>query len=124
MEMSFNVNDFLDEWRKRNHNNPRPNNNEPLRKEALKKAKLAAEDIKTRYPNMEIYLFGSLIWNYVFTDHSDIDIAIKGLKDKKKYLEIHGRISDVVFPFEVDLVLLEDASDNLRNRIIDEGLKL
>ncbi len=101
-----------------------PNLHEPLRKDALKKANYAAEIVKSKYPGIELFLFGSVIWNNVFTDHSDIDIAVKGLKCSREYLKIYGYICDAVSPFDVDVVLLEEVSENLRQRITEEGLKL
>jgi predicted nucleotidyltransferase len=124
MDSSIDVSKYLKVWMERKHFRPNPNLQEPLRREALKKINYAAEIVKEKYPYLELYLFGSLIWNNFFTEHSDIDVAVKGLKDKTKFLDLYGLIWDSVLPFNVDVIPLENATDNLRQRIINEGLKL
>ena len=50
-------------------------------KEAREKAEKVARALRTEFPNVEVYLFGSLTTE-MFELDSDIDIVVKGLLDK------------------------------------------
>ncbi len=84
------------------------------RKDAQKMASFLAEAGATR-----VILFGSLARGDGFTPQSDIDLATEGL-DWPTYwrtLSALHRMSE----FNVDLVILEDAEPEFRQRIVQGG---
>lgn len=114
------IRQFASEWKKR----ARERKVLAARKEqdAWKKARTIAEHLRTRYGVSKIYLFGSLAWGG-FGERSDIDIAIEGLPDPGGYYRVLDEISDLAFPFSVQLVPLEDAWESLRERVLREGYR-
>ncbi|MEW6276863.1 MAG: nucleotidyltransferase domain-containing protein [Bacillota bacterium] len=99
------------------------NKREARRQKAYAKAKKAAAVVKRKYVLDKIILFGSTVCGN-FWEQSDIDLAIQGLADERRYLELYGDIWEIVSPFEVDVVLLEKASPKVRERILWEGVEL
>ncbi len=76
----------------------------------------------SQHSHVEIFLFGSR----ARSDHhkaSDIDIAFKNI-DKKTFFEIEAKIDDLNIPYHVDLVRLDDASDELVQQCIQEGINI
>jgi predicted nucleotidyltransferase len=55
----------------------------------------------------EVYLFGSILRPDKFTEHSDIDFAVKGI-DEEKHLQIEGTLADILGDLEYDILFLED----------------
>ncbi|MBO8129427.1 MAG: nucleotidyltransferase domain-containing protein [Peptococcaceae bacterium] len=112
---------YAEAWRLRAHDDHR--RRRQLRREALLRAQKAAEVIKAKYRVKKVYLFGSTARGD-FWDHSDIDIAIEGLPDPGKYLSVFGDIWDIVYPYKVDLVCLEEVSARVKERVLSEGILL
>lgn len=96
------------------------NKREELRQEAYNKAKEAAFWAKSNYVVNNIYLFGSTVKG-VFRFGSDIDIAIEGLENEQNFDQLYEEMSDIVDPFKLDLLLLEEAGHSLQGRILSEG---
>ena len=65
----------------------------------------------------EVYTFGSITDPERFTEHSDIDIAVKGIS-KEKSLEVEGMLQDILGDFEYDILFLEE--DDIRKEILNK----
>ena len=74
--------------------------------EAMKKLRPAAEYLY-REGAKEVYLFGSILHPERFTEHSDLDFAVRGL-DEAKHLEIEGKLADLLGDLEFDMLFLEE----------------
>ncbi|GAB6273566.1 MAG: nucleotidyltransferase domain-containing protein [Peptococcaceae bacterium] len=96
---------------------------EARRQKAYAKAKKAAAVMKRKYVLDKIILFGSTVQGN-FWEQSDIDLAIQGFADERRYLKLYGDLWDLVFPFKVDVILLEKVSPKVRERILREGIEL
>ncbi|MBF0450200.1 MAG: nucleotidyltransferase domain-containing protein [Candidatus Magnetomorum sp.] len=89
---------------------------------ALTLSKKAAYLLKTKYHVKQVYLFGSLARQHAFFDeHSDIDIAVKGLPEKD-YFKAHSNLMDLNPKFDMDLVMMETASTSILKVICQEGI--
>jgi uncharacterized protein len=97
--------------------------NAERRDKALETAKKAACLLKDEYGAKKVILFGSLSHNRYFDATSDIDIAVKGL-DKNEYFRVVSKMIDLDHSIDIDLVIMEDASDGLLKTIIEEGKQL
>jgi len=64
----------------------------------------------------EVFLFGSIIHPSKFTDHSDIDLAVRGI-DEDKHLEVEGKLADILGDIEYDILFLEEEKE-IREEII------
>ena len=104
-----------------NHMRERDNNLENTRKNVLAYTLDFLNRIKNNLPVEEIYLFGSILRENMFDDNSDIDIAIKGLKNESQFFKIFTQL-DKIPNRNVDLLLLEECSFN--NLIIKYSLKI
>src|SRR3989304_4311449 len=62
----------------------------------------------------EVYLFGSITDPQKFTEHSDIDIAVKGIPVERQ-LDLEGRLEDILSGFEYDIIFLD--VDGVREEI-------
>ena len=111
---------YIQGWKKRikNKNIKR----EKSAENAMKKAKKIAQILKTHYNIEKVILFGSLAENN-FRMESDIDLALVN-SDKSQYLEMYNKIYDIASPYKVDLLPLEEASENLKKRISSKGVEL
>lgn len=72
-------------------------------------------DFLYRMGAAEVYFFGSITNPERFTEHSDIDIAVRGIS-KDKHLEIEGKLEDILGDFEYDILFLEE--DGIREEIL------
>ena len=84
--------------------------------EALKKLRLAT-DYLYQEGAKEVYLFGSIKDPKKFTEHSDIDLAVKGIPEEK-HLEVEGKLEDIFGSLEYDIVFLEEEK-YLRKEIME-----
>ena len=64
---------------------------------------------------MEIYLFGSITNPEKFMEHSDIDLAVRGIPDEKR-LKVEGKLEDIFGDLEFDIIFLEE-EEYLRKEI-------
>ena len=86
-------------------------------------AKKAAELLKEQFGAQRVVAFGSIIQRDLFHVHSDMDIAVWGL-DEKKYFRAVAKLLELDSSQRVDLVRFEDARGSLRSVIDQEGVVL
>jgi len=86
------------------------------------KAEQIACSLKKEFTGVEVYLFGSLATELYKCD-SDIDIAVKGLKEEDFY-KAYRIAEDIAEPIPIDFIQVEFCEEHLRKRIQEEGLKL
>ncbi|SMP63981.1 Predicted nucleotidyltransferase [Desulfonatronum zhilinae] len=93
------------------------------RTRAWEVARAAGDFLRKRFHAQKIWVFGSLLQDDLFHDHSDVDLAAWGVRQEdilKAVAEVTSLDSDI----SVDLVVFEDASDSLRRTIQAEGRPL
>lgn len=86
-------------------------------------AQQAAVILKRDFAVARVLLFGSALRRDRIHLNSDVDLAVEGLAEAQ-YLRAVGRLLDLHGDVLVDLVMLEDASSGLRDRIISAGREL
>ncbi len=91
---------------------------------ALERATAAAKYVKEQYPECKVYLYGSLIWGQHFTPRSDIDLMIRGFPNEVSYWRFLVEMEGCASPFEISVVLEEDASSSLREKVLAGGKEL
>ncbi|SHJ53586.1 nucleotidyltransferase family protein [Desulfofundulus thermosubterraneus] len=89
---------------------------------AREKAGEIARQLARRFGVTKVCLFGSLAAGD-FDQFSDIDLAVAGLPERE-YLKAYGLAEEIARPFAVDLVLLENAVETLKERVQKEGIVL
>lgn len=99
------------------------NNNNERYNQAWIKARQAAEILKKCYLAEKVILFGSLLHKTSFDFTSDIDLAVSGIPDSRFYKAV-GTIMQVVTPFEIDLVDINDCRESIKKTIESEGVAL
>jgi len=77
-----------------------------------------AVEILKKYGSSEIYIFGSIA-NGRFDENSDIDIAVRGLKDEY-YFKVLAELGMNIFR-EIDLIDLDDDNDRFAQFILKRG---
>ena len=70
---------------------------EARRQKAYAKAKKAAAVMKRKYVLDKIILFSSTVQGNIW-EQSDIDLAIQGFADERRYLKLYGDLLDLVSP--------------------------
>ncbi|MEW6417430.1 MAG: nucleotidyltransferase domain-containing protein [Nitrospirota bacterium] len=91
--------------------------------DALRKLGVAV-DFLYKEGAKEVYLFGSITNAERFTEHSDIDIAVRGI-DGEKHLDVEGKLADILCDLEYDILFLEEEKDirrEIMNRIKEEAI--
>jgi len=94
------------------------------RTEARNKAKEVADYLKGSYRVKEVYLFGSLAWRSKFTDHSDIDIYVKGFPKDKSFWSALAESERIAAPYPLSIVLDESATQSLKDKVETGGIKI
>ncbi len=95
---------------------------ESLRQTALKKIEQAASALY-REGAEGVYAFGSVLRPSEFNEHSDVDIAVKGVPENKRH-QVLTMIEDIFAGTPFDLVFLEEElRPEVRTRIGKEGRK-
>ncbi len=89
--------------------------------QAWEKAKKASAFLKKYYFAERVILFGSLLDKESFDSLSDIDLGVSGVPDNK-FFEAVGKIMEIVSPFEVDLVDINDCRESIKKSILREGV--
>lgn len=70
----------------------------------------------------EVLAFASVLKPEGFDEHSDVDIAVKGLTEEKK-LSVERKLEDIFVDIAFDVVFLEDEiRSEIRERIQREGM--
>ena len=77
-----------------------------------------ASEILTDYGCTEIYVFGSVA-NGKFNDKSDIDMAVRGLKDEY-YFKVLAELGNALVA-EVDLIDLDDETNRFAQFILEKA---
>ncbi|QGP92607.1 Polymerase beta, Nucleotidyltransferase [Neomoorella glycerini] len=96
---------------------------ERRRAEALARARKVAAWLKEKYDVDGVYLFGSLAWGG-FNSHSDIDLLVKGFKDKNRYWQMQVEAENIAEPFDLNLLCEEEVPESLRRKVAEKGVKL
>lgn len=91
--------------------------------EARAKAQQVAVWLKKKYGVSKVFLFGSLAWGG-FHCRSDIDLLVRGFKDKKHYWQMQAGADEIASPFELNLICEEEAPDSLRRKVVTKGVLL
>jgi predicted nucleotidyltransferase len=91
---------------------------------ALERAAAVAKYVKEQYPECKVYLYGSLIWGRHFTPRSDIDLMISGFPSEASYWLLLVEMERYASPFEISVVLEEDACSSLREKVLAGGEEL
>ncbi len=92
---------------------------EQRRQEALARIIEALEELSSRFPFDEAYIFGSLVKPYRFFEGSDMDIAFVGLADEH-FFKAAAFLSQAV---DLDVDVLELEGHPLKAQILKEGLR-
>ncbi len=93
---------------------------ESRRAEVLAAAERCVEYLKTRYNPTRVLVFGSAAPGGRWHERSDLDIAVEGLPPEH-FFRIWSELDDFLPPgLLLDLVPLEDASPELRARVLGE----
>ena len=93
---------------------------EKAREAAKKAARVLAEEFGAE----RVYLIGSLLSEDDFTEYSDVDIAVSGLKTEDYFRALS--LTWGLFPkgITLDLIPTEDADEYVKSRILTEGVLL
>jgi len=89
---------------------------------ALQKARQTGKMLKEKYQAQKVILFGSLA-NGTFWEHADLDLAVNGM-DGARYLDAYWDAAQLALPFSLDLVILEEVPEKLRQKIMSEGTEM
>lgn len=73
-----------------------------------------------KYNPKRIYQWGSLLDQFFFSNISDIDIAVEGIKDWETFSAMLGDAWEMT-DFSLDLVDIEDLTPIYRKYIIKDG---
>lgn len=79
-----------------------------------------ARHLAERYHARRVWVFGSLVEGG-FDEGSDIDLAVEGLTPPDALFRAGAELEDLARPFRVDLVPLEDAWPEVREKILRLG---
>jgi predicted nucleotidyltransferase len=91
-------------------------------KEARGKAEKVAKALRDSFPNIEVYLFGSLTTD-MFELESDIDIAVQGLLEED-YSKAYRIAEDIAEPIPLDFIQFEFAQESMQERIVRDGVRI
>ena len=72
------------------------------------------------YGVRRVWVYGSLVEGG-FHEYSDIDLAAEGLPPGSALFRAAAELDDLVAPFRVDLVPIEEARPAVRERILTRG---
>lgn len=90
------------------------------RTRAWEVARVAGEVLRGRFDARRVWVFGSLLQDDLFHDHSDVDIAAWGLR-QEDILRAVAAVTSLDPDICVDLVVFEDAPESLRRTIQTKG---
>ncbi|MBI5402156.1 MAG: nucleotidyltransferase domain-containing protein [Ignavibacteriae bacterium] len=90
---------------------------------ALRKAKECAEVLKKEFGAKRVILYGSVLHPDIFTLHSDIDLAVEGIKESEFYYA-GARVDAIAGDITVDLTPIEDTKPYILDSIEEEGIIL
>lgn len=91
-------------------------------KEAHETAERIARALREKFPDVEVYLIGSLTTDSFDLD-SDIDIAVKQLPEED-YFKAYRIAEDIADPFPLDFIQFEFAQESMKERIVRDGVRI
>lgn len=91
--------------------------------EARARAREVAIWLKEKYGVDSVYIFGSLAWGG-FHNRSDIDLLVRGFKDKERYWQMQVYAEEIARPYDLNLICEEEAPDSLRRKATEKGVQL
>lgn len=97
---------------------------EKRRSEALNLSKIAARQIIEKYGVQKVILYGSLAWSQHFDHLSDIDLCLVGFSLENNFWRMFSEVEEIVMPFPVSIVLLEEAQKSLADKICKKGVEI
>ena len=112
---------YVTSWRARLNKENRELEDRRVR--AFGKAKECAEVLKKEFGAKRVILYGSALHPDTSTRHSDIDLAVEGVKDSEIFYA-GARVEAVAEDIFVDLTPLEDAKPYILKSIEEEGIIL
>ena len=86
-------------------------------------ARQGADILRREFGAAKVVVFGSLVDRRLFHQRSDIDLAVWQIAEAD-YLRALGSLLDLSTEFSFDLVLVEEASERLCQRIERDGMEL
>lgn len=92
-------------------------------KQARQLARRAALVLRKQFGAKKVILFGSVIQPALFHSHSDVDLAVWGLRGREYYRAV-GVLQSLDREIGIDLIAYEDASPALRAVIRHEGREI
>ncbi|PKN31121.1 MAG: DNA polymerase [Deltaproteobacteria bacterium HGW-Deltaproteobacteria-21] len=93
------------------------------REKLLARIQEAAEILKSHFGASKVFLFGSLASIEWFTQDSDVDLAVEGLK-ASDYWKAWRLTEDIIGDRLVDFIELETAGESLKKTIQRSGVEL
>ncbi|RJX17456.1 MAG: hypothetical protein C4575_13130 [Desulforudis sp.] len=90
---------------------------------AMTQARVAGEHLKQKY-GCRVFLYGSIIDEERFLDHSDIDMAISDLGVEVDFWVVYSEVMKILHPFGFDLVELERIEAEVRDHILQKGVEV
>jgi predicted nucleotidyltransferase len=119
--MSVDLASYVEAWRRRWADAEREDAR--LAAEALALVPRLSRHRNQRYGARRVFLFGSLAEGF-FRSGSDIDLAVEALPKDASFFRAAADLDDLAKPFRVDLVPLEDAYPEVRERILTRGREI
>ncbi len=110
-------------WRKYKPTQARPDKANDRHRLALDVAGKAAAILRRDFQAKRVLAFGSLADQQFFTQWSDIDLAVSGIKSEQFYRAV-AAVTGFNAEFKIDLVDLEDCSSGLRSAVEAEGFEI
>ncbi|MDQ1301846.1 MAG: hypothetical protein QG637_1768 [Chloroflexota bacterium] len=86
-------------------------------------ARDAAGLLKRQFGASRVILYGSVVHGYWFGLHSDIDLAAEGIRPGD-FWRAWCALDQIAADFEVNLIVVESATESLRQVIEQEGVTL
>ncbi|MBU4532062.1 MAG: nucleotidyltransferase domain-containing protein [Eubacteriales bacterium] len=90
---------------------------------AMTQARVAADHLKKKY-GCRVFLFGSIVNEQRFMDHSDIDMAVAGVGTEVNFWVLYSEVMKILHPFEFYLVELERIEADVCDHVLQKGLEL
>jgi len=88
---------------------------EKLRRDALRTSEKLKDILRDEFHVKKVILFGSVLKKKYFTERSDIDIAVEGLKRNAYFIALARLMMES--RFDIDLKPVEEANELLSQRI-------
>lgn len=98
--------------------------NQERAKLMLKLARNCAGILKNEFVVKKVYLIGSVLYSEALNKWSDIDLVVEGL-GPRKYFDVFSRlVQELPDEIRLDIIPYEDANQQLKKVILEEGVLL